>query len=78
MYKLWSALDEVPADSPPLGRAVITDDGRAIVVSLYRSAGVIGALSLTPYQALSAAGDLLALARQRIGDQLGSRDEVAG
>lgn len=63
-----SEIDPSPAsDPPPFGRAVITDDGHAIVLSLYRSAGVIGALSLTPYQALAAASDLLDLARARLG-----------
>jgi hypothetical protein len=61
------ALDRVPLEASPATRAVVSDDGREIRLTLYGEAGVpaVG-VALDPARAVALAGDLIASALPRL------------
>jgi hypothetical protein len=63
-----SALDaegEPQAETQPLGRVVLADDGQAITLSIYMEETATGA-TLTPERAIALAGELITAAQRRL------------
>jgi len=60
------ALDAMPADTAPAARAIVSDDGRKIRLTLYGEAGAIATVTLAPCRAVALAGELIAAALPRL------------
>lgn len=54
----------------PLGRPLVIDDGRSIRVSLFQAEREVAAFAVTPHQAITVAGDLIAAARRWFGERV--------
>jgi hypothetical protein len=61
-----AAINEAPADAEPAARAVVSDDGKIIRLTLYADTGVVAAVDLDPLRAIALAGDLIEAARPRL------------
>jgi hypothetical protein len=59
-------LDTMPAEAEMAARAVVSDDGRGIRLTLYAEAGAAAAIVLDPIRAVALAGWLLATALPRL------------
>jgi hypothetical protein len=57
---------ERPADMVANGRAVLSDDGAAITLTLYTRADPVAAVALAPHRAVALAGELIAAALRRL------------
>jgi hypothetical protein len=56
-------LDSVPIEAEEAARAVVSDDGREIRLTLYAEAGAVATVALDPVRAVALAGRLIAAAR---------------
>ena len=63
----YEAAAEEPADVVATGRAVLSDDGAAITLTLYTQANPVAAVALAPHRAVALAGELIAAALPRLG-----------
>ncbi|HKM73915.1 MAG TPA: hypothetical protein VJX94_28275 [Stellaceae bacterium] len=54
-----AALEEAPAEWEPASRAVVSDDGQAVRLTLYAEIGAIAAMDLDPIRAIGLAGKLI-------------------
>ena len=54
-----TALDKPPADVEPAGRAMVSDDGKIIRLTLYAEAGTVASVELSPVRAVALAGKLI-------------------
>ena len=61
-----AALDEPPADVDPAGRAVVSDDGKIIRLTLYAEAGAVASVELSPVRAVAVAGKLIDVALAKL------------
>ncbi|HVB16496.1 MAG TPA: hypothetical protein VNF04_08190 [Stellaceae bacterium] len=60
------ATAETPVDMPATGRAILSDDGAAITLTLYRKAAAVAAVTLAPRRAVALAGELIAAALPKL------------
>jgi hypothetical protein len=61
-----AALDEPPADVEPAGRAMVSDDGQTIRMTLYAETGTIAAVNLDPIRAITLASKLIDVALAKL------------
>jgi hypothetical protein len=64
------ALDGVPIEAETAARAVVSDDGRAIRLTLYAEAAAVAAVALSPERAIALAGRLLDAAGLRLSSRI--------
>jgi len=65
--ELLAALDELPNDAQPASRAVVSDNGQTIRLTLYSDdAGAAAAVELDPIGAVAVATELLASALPKL------------
>ncbi len=57
---------EAPADMVAAGRAVVSDDGRLIRLTVYREARAVAAVTLAPRRVVALAGELIAAALPKL------------
>jgi hypothetical protein len=61
-----AALDEPPADVDPAGRAMVSDDGKIIRLTLYAEAGTVASVELSPVRAVALAGKMIDAALRKL------------
>jgi hypothetical protein len=61
-----AALDEVPADAEPASRAVVSDDGKVIRLTLYGETGAVASVEIDPIRAIAVAAELIDAALPRL------------
>jgi hypothetical protein len=61
-----AAIDEAPADAEPASRAVVSDDGKVIRLTLYVETGAVAAVELDPIRAITLAAELIDAALLRL------------
>jgi len=64
-----AALDEAPTEWEPASRAVVSDDGQAIRLTLYREDGKAASVELSPAAAVALAGRLIEAALPRLNGE---------
>jgi hypothetical protein len=64
-----AALDETPADAEPAGRAVVSDYGQIIRLTLYLEDGEAALVELSPAAAVALAGELIGAALPRLNGE---------
>jgi hypothetical protein len=64
--ELLAALDELPAEAQPASRAVVSDGGQEIRLTLYGETGAVAAAPLDPVRAVALADELIRAALQRL------------
>jgi hypothetical protein len=65
------ALDSLPVEAEAAARAVVSDDGREIRLTLYTEAGAVAAVVLDPVRAVALAQRLIAAALPRLSSTIG-------
>jgi hypothetical protein len=61
-----AALDEAPTEWEPASRAVVSDDGRTVRLTLCAETGAVAAVELDPTRAVALAGELIEAALVRL------------
>jgi hypothetical protein len=64
------ALDAMPIETKLPSRAVVSDDGREIRLTLYAEAGAVAAVVRDPVRAVALAGRLIAAALPRLSSRI--------
>jgi hypothetical protein len=64
-----ATLDEAPTAWEPASRAVVSDDGQTIRLTLYAEIGAVAAAELDPIRAITLAGKLIEAALPRLKNE---------
>jgi hypothetical protein len=64
--ELLPALDELPHDAQSASRAVVSDNGQEIRLTLYSEIGAVASMEVDPICAVAIAGQLIQAALQRL------------
>jgi hypothetical protein len=62
-----AALEEAPTEGEPASRAVVSDDGRTVRLTLFAETGAVAAVELDPIRAIRLASKLIDAALPKLG-----------